>query len=803
MNRAGNNDRRASRRPTETDSSGSAGRSNVDRPNTRSAARRQEKSRLRPGILGMSLVMAGLVLFAVYLLYVAFQLQVTEHEQYAEKAAQLHLRTVTDYPQRGSLYDRNGTLLAVNTYVSTVGVTPRDVRPWSEVGEPSPAVTAEYAAGIATALALDPAFVEQILLTKNDADGKPIEYAVIKKEASKAETEALLAYKNSMELGGIRIDVEERRYYPLGSLASQAIGFTNRGENSLVGVYGVEAFYNQELSGQPGYRYSEMENVFGGQLPFSLPTRLQAQDGYSLQLTLDTEIQRIVESAVQRSADASGLIEGGVGIVMDPNTGEVLAMGQYPSFDLNKPSAGPVGLDPDLWDPAANEEQMRHLQNALWRNRSISDTFEAGSTFKSLTTAMAFDEGLAHEQELFSDQEIIVDGWSLHCWAHPSNHGIETLEKAMWNSCNPVFVQLSQRVGIARFYQYVTAFGFGDCTGVDLPAEAMGILHASPTEIDMYTMSYGTSATVTPLQLCNAYGVLANGGRLMRPTLARALLDNEGNIIRTIQPQTIRQVVSEKTASRVTQLLEGVVTHGTGSTGYVEGYTFAAKTGTTTRRSDNRNVASYVAVAPSDNPLITVCVVLYGFSQDQVTYDTGRAAGSIISQTLEYMGVERDYSGDDVYLLKQTTEMPSLAGMTFLEARSALGALQITGVAGAQRMLDSTVVRSQSPTPGTRLHKNGIVVLYDSEQLPEDLVPIPDFTGMTVSEASRFSAQCGLNILIQGNCLGLISSQEPAAPGSEAVDPVNRHVPRGSQIAVIFEVPHEGPTAATGEGGGE
>lgn len=797
MNREGRQQERYNRvRPTEAESIGSGGRSDARRNPVRTSARG------RTGVFGMVLVAGVLASFAFYLGFAAFRLQVTDHDEYVEKAAQLHLRTVTDYPQRGSLYDRNGTLLAVNTYFSTVGVTPRDVRPWSEVGEATPDETAEYAAGIAAALQMDPAEVLEILLRKIDENGDPIEYVRVKKEATKAETEALQAYKKKTELGGIRIDVEERRYYPLGQLASQTIGFTNRGENTLVGMYGVEAFYNEQLSGQPGYRYSETENVFGGQLPFSLSTRLQAQDGYSLQLTLDTEIQRIVEEAIQRSSEASGLVEGGIGIVMDPYTGEILAMGQYPSFDPNAPATSPGLFDSAAWDPAHNEDQMAYLQSALWRNRSISDTFEAGSTFKSLTTSMAFDEGLAHEQELFSDEEIIVDGWSLHCWSHPSNHGIETLEKGMWNSCNPIFVQLSQRIGLTRFYQYIHAFGFGDYTGVDLPAEAAGILHESPTEIDMYTMSYGTSATVTPLQLCNAYSALANGGRLMKPTVVKALLDEDGNTIRTVQPQTIRQVISEKTASRVSKLLEGVVTHGTGSTGYVEGYRFAAKTGTTTRKSDDRNVASYVAIAPADNPQITVVVALYGLTQSQATYDTGRAAGAIISRTLEYLGVERDYTGDDVYLLKQTIEIPNLVGMTYLEARSALGALQITGVAGGGKVLDSTLIQSQVPAVGTRVHKNATVVLYASEQIPDDPVPIPDFAGMAVGEASRYASQCGLNILIQGDCLGLVVSQEPAAPGPEATEETVRHLPRGSQVTLVFEPPEEAAVTPPAEGGG-
>ena len=771
---------------------------------------------------GMIIIAALLTVFSIFLSYSVFQLQVVDHAAYLEQAADLHLQTVTEYPDRGSLYDRNGTLLARTTYISTVGVTPRDVRPWDEVGDSTPAEMAAYAAGIAAALKMDPAAVLAVLERKVDEKtGKDIEYVVLKKDASKSESDALTAYQTTNKLGGIRVDVETRRYYPLGNLASQVIGLTNMDENTLFGVAGVEAAYNAELAGQPGYKYSETENILGGQLPFSVPTNLQAQDGYSLQLTLDTEIQRITEKAIQQASESSKLPEGAVGIVMDPYTGDILAMAQYPSFDLNAPTACPVGYDPATWDVTV-EKNMAYVQSLLWRNRAISDSFEAGSTFKSLTTSMAFDEGLANEKELFSDKEIIVAGWSLHCWSYPSNHGTETLERAMWNSCNPVFVQLSMRVGIQRFYQYIHAFGFGVNTGIDLPAEAPGILHENPTELDMYTMAYGTSATVTPLQLANAYCVLANGGRLMKPTVVRALLNSEGRTVRTTQPQTIRQVISEKTAARVVSMLKGVVTYGTASPGYVEGYTIAAKTGTTTRLSDKKNIASFVAIAPADNPEIVVTVVLYGLDPNQRTIDAGQAVSSIISQTLEYRKVARQYTGDDSYLLKQTTAAPDLSGKTYAEARSILAAARFGSLAGSQDLAETAVIHSQVPAAGTKLHKGAMVVLYADKKAPADPVPIPNFVGLTVNEAARYAAQCGLNILIQGECLGTVSRQEPAAPAAArnettataagaavGVTPVpgqpadtSRSMPRGGLVTLTFAAPVEGATSSSQVKGG-
>ena len=339
---------------------------------------------------------------------------------------------------------------------------------------------------------------------------------------------------------------------------------------------------------------------------------------------------------------------------------------------------------------------------------------------------------------------------------HPGNHGIETLERAMWNSCNPVFVQLSMRVGLDRFYRYIHAYGIGSPTEIDLPGEEAGILHAAPTEIDMYTLAYGTSATVTPLQLITAYNAIANGGKLMKPMVVNALQDDAGQTVRTFQPETVRQVVSEKTAARVKEMLKGVVLYGSASPAYVEGYSIAAKTGTTTRKADNKKDASIVAIAPADNPEITAAVVLYGIEQDQPTIDAGRAVGSIISQVLEYRKIERQYNETDDYLLKQTVEVPDLTGQIYDEARHTLAALQFVADGRSEALDGNTLVGAQYPEPGTRLHKDAIVCLYAEDVLPEDPVPLPDFTGLTVSEAARYAHQCGLNITVKGSALGQV-----------------------------------------------
>ena len=575
---------------------------------------------------------------------------------------------------------------------------------------------------------------------------------------------------------GIAIDREVKRYYPDGTLAPQVIGFASQ---EGVGLLGLELEYDTELTGTPGLTYVETDNYYGTNgLPFSVPLSLRAQDGLTLNATLDSRIQRIASEEIQKAVDLYQVKDGGVVIVMDPYTGDILAMVSCPGFDANLPAAQPAGWTGETWDPAS-DAATRYLSAQIWRNRAISDTYEPGSTFKAITASIAFEEGFANEKDLFDDAPITeFPEWPINCWRQfkiGGNHGIERLEQGFWNSCNPVFVQVSKLIGIERFYRYVKAFGFETTSGIDLPGEGTGIFHAKPTTIDMYSLSFGEQSTVTPISLLSAYNAFANGGTLVRPRMVSSLMDSVGRIVREIQPETLRRVVSESTAARIRAMMQGVVLYGTGSPGYVEGYSVAGKTSTS--NSATEKVVSFAAMAPSEQPVLTILVILNAPSSQTSSSASSIVAGKIISRSLETMGVERVYTAKDQSMLASTVVVPNFVGKTLRDARKAAIAIGFSLEAVPQDLADDAVLGGQNPAAGTRLHRGGGIAVSLAAEVPAGTAVMPDLTGKTVSEVISALYEAGLNVTYNGDLFGLASSQA-AEPGTVLT--------RWSQIEVGF-----------------
>jgi stage V sporulation protein D (sporulation-specific penicillin-binding protein) len=712
----------------------------------------------RGGKAPVIFLMTVLIVFASFLVFRLYKIQILDYEVNAEKAARLHFREVTEQPRRGSILDRNGVELAGTTYVYRIGITPSDVKSITlDISKQ------EIAEGIASVLKLE---TESVLAEMGKTDQS---YVQLKKDVPGPEADQLKSWLAKNDIGGVRIDDEPRRYYTNGSLASQVIGFANYDSNTLFGQLGLELQYNSILTGQPGYKYVETDNYSQGDLPFSVPTSLGAQHGNNLQINLDINIQKIVQEELERAIGIYDITEGGSAIVMDPYTGSVLAMASYPFFDSTDPTVilpdtKLKALDQLDISPSAesDEEMIEFLSSQIWRNRAISDTYEPGSTMKSLTAAVAFEEGLASEPDLFDDSPMQVLDWTISC-AKKAGHGVETLEQGFWRSCNPVFAQLAQRAGVSRYYSYMQSFGFMNTTGIDLPAEGVGILHESPTELDMVTLSYGESSTLTPIQMLTAFGAFANGGNLMKPTVLKTVLDSDGSVIKDSQPETIRKIMSETTAARIRELLKGVVLYGTGSAAYVEGYSVGGKTSTSTDDFGDHTI-SFAALAPTENPEIVVLIVLQK-PADKATTSTGaaRACGQIIGRTLEYLGVAREYSEQDISRLSELHAVPDVVGMTYAEANRVLGVAGMRAEAGEKSMGDQTVVRKQWPESGSSVHVRSLIYLYPADDISEDLVSVPDFTGKTVHESLLSANNSGLNILIDGDCLGVVVRQEPKA----------------------------------------
>ena len=724
-------------------------------------------------------VFLALTLFMGYLIKVQFKLQHDQYEEYSYKASQMHWQRIKDVPNRGDILDRNGNILASTTYEYTIGITPSDVMK-SQENRKEPLSKQDIADSFAELIGAD---ANKMVEWLGEEDTP---YVQVKKKVNYEQMKGLQAYLSEHNIGGVKIDAVPKRYYNYGSLAAQVIGFADQSDNSLIGQYGIEAYYNSYLTGTEGYTYAEVDNYNQSALPYSAPTSIQAQDGYNVQLTLDMNIQRICENACRDAYNEYQPREGVTCIVMDPYSGEILGMVSMPDFDLNTPRDIPYGVSEKAWSDMSSEDQAEYLMRNAWRNRCISDTYEPGSTMKAVTTAIALEEGLTYEDEIFSDAPIeITTVDTIRCWREKTdgNHGDETLREAFERSCNPIFVRLAQRIGIEKYYDYIHNCGFYDVTGVDLPAEGKGIFHAEPTEVDLATLSFGESSTVTPLQLISVYSALVNGGDLMRPHIASRVVDASGNIIREYEPEKVRTIFSSRTSARVRNLLEDVVKEGTGSAGYVPGYYVAGKTSTSTidvGEEAGMHVISFGCYAPSYDPKIAVLVVINKPEDKDVgSSAAAKVSARIVEETLEYMNVDRKLSKDEYDRMGLLFHVPDVTGKTFLSAKKALEDEGFTVLDGTGSMSLDTIVGTMYYGQEETVYKSSVIVLYPDTVSEEDMnkTPIPNFTGMNIIECRKMAKQYGLNFIVEGNLQGTVVSQSPPGSVGLASDPTPTPTP--------------------------
>ncbi len=724
-------------------------------------------------------VFLALTAFMGYLIKVQYGIQNTHYDEYSYKASQMHWQRIKDVPNRGDILDRNGNILASTTYEYTVGITPSDVLKSQETRK-NPLAVEEIADSFSQIIGVDK---QKMIEWLGKADAP---YIQVMKKVTSDQKKKLQEFLSEHNIGGVKIDSVPKRYYNYGSLGAQVIGFADQNDNSLIGQYGIEAFYNSYLTGTEGFTYAEVDNYNQSALPYSAPTSIAAQDGYNVQLTLDMNIQRIAENACRDAYNEYKPREGVTCIVMDPYTGELLAMVSMPDFDLNTPREKPYGLSQEEWDKMSEEEQANYLMSQAWRNRCISDTYEPGSTMKSVTTAIAFEEGLTYEDEPFNDAPIqITEVDTISCWREKTdgNHGDETLREAFERSCNPIFVKLARRVGIDKYYDYIHNCGFYDVTGVDLPAEGKGIFHAKPTEVDLATLSFGESSTVTPLQLISVYSSLINGGSLMRPHIASRIVDNSGNIIKEFEPEKVRTLFSEKSAARVRALLEDVVTEGTGSAGYVPGYYVAGKTSTSTIDVGDEagmHVLSFGCFAPSYDPKIAVLVVINKPEDKEVgSSAAAKVSARIVEETLEYMGVDRKLNKEEYERMTILYHVPDVTGKTFLQAKKILQEEGFEVLDGSGTMDLDTVVGTMYYGGEETVYKDTVIVLYPGEVSESEMTktPIPDFTGMNIIEARKMAKQYGLNLVIEGDVQGRVVEQDPPNSIRSALTPTPTPTP--------------------------
>ncbi|MGI9951151.1 stage V sporulation protein D [Moorellaceae bacterium AZ2] len=670
-------------------------------------------------------------------------LQLVRGEELQQKALENRLSPVPVPAQRGIIYDRHRRELAVNITADYVGAFPPEVR---DSGRQE-----EVARELAAVLGLP---AEEILEKLN----RPTGFEYIARKVDFAQAQKI----KELKLPGIVVVPENRRYYPHGLLAAHVLGFAGVDNQ---GLEGLEAMYDKELSGIRGQIVREFD-ALGHEIPQATHRYVPPQDGHSLVLTIDQTIQFVAERELdQLMASPTSPRKASI-LILDPQSGEILAMASRPAFDPNNFAAYP---------------------QEIWGNPLVREAYEPGSTFKIITAAAALEEGVVQTEDRFYDPGYIKVGADIvRCWAWPLGHGSETFAEGVKNSCNPVFVSIALRLEEKKpgtFYDYIEAFGFGSPTGIDLTGEATGIL--IPREelkpINIATISMGQGIAVTPIQLATAVAAVANGGKLIRPHLVKEILDPEGKVIWRWESKVERQVISPATAETMRKLLEGVVSEGTGRNAYIPGYRVAGKTGTAQKAGpggyvEGRYVASFIGFAPADDPRVLALVVVD--EPQGYPYYGGTVAAPIfqrvVADTLRYLKVPPQYSGSEQTEEKKAVEVPGLVGLTLEEAKSRLQAVGLESrVEG-----EGGVVVAQIPKAGVVVPQGTKVILY-LQGVPGK-PRVPDVTGLRIPEAAEVLEAYGLRLVPEGS--GQAAEQSPV-PGT-AVAP-------GSQVRVRFYEPSQ------------
>jgi stage V sporulation protein D (sporulation-specific penicillin-binding protein) len=697
---------------------------------------------------------------ALFILMVRlFWIQIIKGDWYKQKAFEQHNSERIITPARGNIYDRNGKQLAFSIQAERISINPIEVRRTYEDIE-------ELSSRLSEILDMEK---EKVLekIKKNNR------YETLKRRVQKEVGDQIRILRTEKKIGGINIDEDSMRFYPNRNLAGHVIGFIGDDDQ---GLSGIELVLDQELKGIEGKILSEVD-VLGRPVPFYEERRRNPIPGLDVVLTIDETIQYFVEKELYRAIEDDKVMNGASAIVMDPRNGDILAMVSKPDFDPNNPRAVPPGYDSETW-LGNTQKDINILSQTVWRNKAVQDSYEPGSTFKAITTAMGLEERVVDRMTSVSDFTVRVSGHNINCWK-PNAHGVQPFYRAVYTSCNPAFVEVAQRLGVAKFYQYMKTFGFYEKTGIILPGEAIGNIHAKPMEIDMATASFGQRFQITPLQLVSSYAALVNGGNLMKPRLVRELRDSHGTVVKSFETDTIRTVISTETSDTIRNMFEGVVSEGTGKNAYVKGYRVAGKTGTSETLEEGRYIASFAGFAPADNPMIVVLVVLDNPQGGAYYGGTVAApvAGRIFEQTLNYLGVERIYTEEDRKNMAAEVYVPDIRQKTLSEAKKILTEVGLNmKLAHEKEQAMDEVVIHQMPMPGVFVAKDSAVIVYKDENEDEVLLEVPDVFGYSIQDASYILKTNGFNIRVFGVGNAFKQSVEAGAD-----------LPKGSIIEVEFK----------------
>lgn len=701
----------------------------------------------------------------VLLFFQLYKLQIRQHDELQNLAVRQQTLRTTVEASRGMIYDRNSDILAISSTAENVCVSPLDIARNEQDQE-------LIANGLGEILGVEPSYILDEM--KNTAS----QYEVIKSKVEQETADKVRAFISENKIKGVFLRPTSKRYYPYSSLAAHVIGFVNANG----GAYGLEAVYDEALTGQSGMVVSARDRD-GRPLLYDYEQYFDAENGDSLVTTLDKTVQYYLEKGLEELESRYGTGVGATGIVIDVNTGGVLAMASLPTYDLNAPAAI---FNQEMLAAGMSDEELsaaaKDLQNIQWRNKAINDTFQPGSTFKIITLAMALEEGKVKLSDTFScSGYLMVEGAKINC-SKRTGHGQQDLITAFANSCNPAFMNIGMRLGNTTFYNYMKAFGLTGKSGIDTTGEASGFVNK---EIEYSTLalacySFGQNFNVTPLSLINAQAACVNGGYLRKPYIVSEVLDQEGNVKYRHDTTPLRQVISEDTSKTVRDIMEYEVEHGTGKNGKVVGYRIGGKTGTADQ-IDGSVTVSFTCCAPADDPQIMMLLTLSNASDKTGTYRSGGnmaapVASSVMAEILPYLGIEPTYSADELVGADKT--VPNVVGLSLDAATAKLKAegFSCRGIGAGETVTD------QTPLGGAIVPNNAEILLYLGAEKSTELCIVPSVVGDSAATANRKLTDAGLIMSVSGASGGSSASVRAISQSEEA----GKEVPAGTVVRVQF-----------------
>ena len=625
-------------------------------------------------------------------------LQLVKGEWLSTKASEQQTREIPIEAKRGTIYDTNMKELAVSITKYTVWCKPVEVKDAEKTSkELAKIIDEEY---------------EDVYKKVNK---KNVALVKVKRWIDDETADKI----TKAGLSGIWVAEDNQRYYPYGNFASYVLGHTS---SDSTGVAGIELKYDSVLKGTSG-KLIVSTDAAGKEIPQGSEQYYEPTTGNGLVLTIDEVIQHYCEKAAQRAYEKNNAAKVTI-IAMEPSTGNILAMVNKPDYDPNKPTEAIYPYYEELLNDCKNNDEKMKAYFSMWRNPAVSDTYEPGSTFKLITSAAGLEEGVVKQDDKFVCKgSVTVGGQKLKCWRSYNPHGTETFKQGVQNSCNPVFIEVGNRLGVSKLYDYIEGFGLTKKTGIDLPGEALGVMYKEKDvgPVELATISFGQSNSLTPIQLITAVSAIANDGNLMQPKLVKAYTDNKGNITEEVEPVKVRQVISKETSAQMREIMESVVTEGGGKIAYLPGYRLGGKTGTAQKvingsYAQGKYVCSFVGVAPADDPKIAVLAI--------VDEPTGVAAfgsqtgGPIIKEVmnncLKYLGVEPRYTEEEKKEnVKNKVEVPDVRGLTIEEATKVLQEVKLeANVDNDIEIKEGTVITDMFPKPGISVNEESLISLY-------------------------------------------------------------------------------------------